>query len=590
MSETQTMNDQQSVEITDTSSWSQTLATWLTGERLLYGALAFVGMVIRLAGLGYWPLRPEEATHALAAWRILNPTGWQPAAYNPLLVNADLFLFWITRAGEFSARLLPALAGAGLVLLPSLWRKELGRVGALVAAGLLAFSPSLLAFSRSADGALLASAGCAWAGTLVYRGCQPGEQKRLGWAILPLGLALTAAPNAYTWVITALLLGTAFYVLGNTERRTALRRWLALILNRRVLLVLGATWVLAATACFINLQGVGQALALPWRWLKGIAAITPPLGWYGLVRNLLVYEPLLVLMAVYGAFIAFRRRNSLAPWILAWFGVSLVLTWLTMAGQTSWIVDPLWPLLWLAGWGAQALWEMFNQQVRVMDLVIFAPLAALLVFGFIELTAYGRVPDNNLLIYTAVGLILALIAWVGYWLWSDRLSALRVGAILVLMVLLFYSIRASSALLYQTGADPREGFFRNPTSIAMRDMEAFISATSSHQAGDAHALSISYPAQMEPLLGWSLRNYPKSGYLVDKNNLTTMAVILPLGSEADRPRGYIGQRFTLYERFTQPNLSLRDLVRWFVMREPVGVIERDQVEFWVRPPGASTLP
>lgn len=584
------MNDERTAEITNKLSWNTSALTWLTGERLLYCALALFGLIIRLAGLGHWSLRPDEAVNALTAWRIMHPAGWQPAAYNPLLVNTDILLFWITRAGEFSARLLPALAGASLVVLPSLWRKELGRIGAIVVAGLLALSPSFLTFSRAADGALLASAGCAWAGTLLYHACLSGETKRLSLAMLPLGLALTASSNSYTWLIVALLLGAAYSILGNAKEHTTLRTWFTFVLNRRALLALGVTWVLASTAGFINLEGMGQAIVLPWRWLQGLTSIAPAFGWYGLGRNLLVYEPLLVLLAAYGAFTSLRQRKTVTPWLLAWFGCSLVLTWLTSAGQTSWIVDPLWPLLWLAGWGAQALWDMIGPHVCTMDLVVLAPLAALLTFSFIELAAYGRVPDKNLLIYALVGLMLSLIAWVGYWIWSDRRSALRVGASLILAILMLYTIRSSSSLLYQTGADPREGFFPQPTSFAVRDLEAFISATSSHQARDAHALSISYPASLEPFLGWSLRDYPNAVHLSDRSTLTTTAVILPLASEAERPHGYIGQRFFIFERFTQPNLSLSDLMRWFIMREPVGMIERDQVEFWLKPPLENTLP
>ncbi|MHB1355164.1 MAG: hypothetical protein ACYCZF_04195 [Anaerolineae bacterium] len=584
------MNDELPIDDFTTLTWDTSIWDWLTGERLLYGTLALFGLVIRLVGLGYFPLRAEEATNALAAWRILQPVGWQPAAYSPLIVNAGMVFFWIIRASDFTARLLPALAGASLVLLPSLWRKELGRIGALAVAGLLALSPSFLTFSRSADGALLASALCAWAGTLLYRAVISGEPKRMSLGMVALGLALTAAPNSYTWVITTLGLGATYYLLCKTEKRKALRAGLSLYLNRRALLCLGATWVLSATAAFVNLQGAGQALALPWRWLRSIAVVFPPFGWYGLARNLLVYEPLVLALAIYGVVITLRRGNGVTPWILGWFGCSLVLTWLTSAGQTSWIVDPLWPLLWLAGWGVQALWETISPHARTIDLVVVTPLAALLGFYLIELAAYGRVPDNRHLIYAAVGLALALIAWFGYWLWSDRRSAMRVCAYIVLSILVMYTIRSSSSLLYQTGADAREGFFPKPTSIASRELEAFISATSSHQAKDAHVLSISYPASQEPLLGWSLRDYPNSGILTDSRNLTTTAVILPLVSEEDWPRGYIGQRFTLYERFTQPNLPLHDLVRWFLMREPVGLIEREQVEFWLRPPSAKIYP
>ena len=59
-------------------------------------------------------------------------------------------------ADDVIGRLVPALAGMGLVLLPWLMRRWLGGIGALVAGLLLAVSPTLGVASRTADGTMLA--------------------------------------------------------------------------------------------------------------------------------------------------------------------------------------------------------------------------------------------------------------------------------------------------------------------------------------------------------------------------------------------------------------------------------------------------
>ena len=90
----------------------------ITYEVACYGLLLLAGLVLRLFMLGAWPLLESELSTVLAAWWALQGVHWHPDAYSPLLYDADLILFFFTRASDAAARLLPALAGAVLIAMP----------------------------------------------------------------------------------------------------------------------------------------------------------------------------------------------------------------------------------------------------------------------------------------------------------------------------------------------------------------------------------------------------------------------------------------------------------------------------------------
>jgi len=106
----------------------------------------------RLLGLAAAPLSPGESGTALSAWDVVSTGTWPATADSPLLLTSQTLLFALLGPSEVTARLLPALAGILLVGLPLLWRKDLGDLGALVAAGLLLTSPTSLFTARRVDG------------------------------------------------------------------------------------------------------------------------------------------------------------------------------------------------------------------------------------------------------------------------------------------------------------------------------------------------------------------------------------------------------------------------------------------------------
>ncbi|HEX8996272.1 MAG TPA: flippase activity-associated protein Agl23 [Ktedonobacterales bacterium] len=139
----------------------------LSREQWAWVAVLFLAMVLRFWDLGAKPLHHDESMHAfysLLFARDPSSYAYDPLLHGPFQFHAEGFMFsllllaqtvfhvgavgnnpWINDA---TARIVPALFGVGIVMLPVGLRRELGRFGAWLAALLLAVSPAFVYFSR----------------------------------------------------------------------------------------------------------------------------------------------------------------------------------------------------------------------------------------------------------------------------------------------------------------------------------------------------------------------------------------------------------------------------------------------------------
>src|SRR5687768_9463729 len=252
-----------------------------TLEVTLYGALLVLALALRLYQLGAQPLTEPEAREALAALaRLRGEATAASLPASPAYFFITYFNFYLFGASEATARLGPALAGAGLVLVPAFFRGPLGRGAALVVGLLLAVSSTLLAASRSADGTMLALFGLALgAGSL----CRFAQIHGRGWLLLgAAGLALSVASGG-SFLLGVLALILALLVLSLTQPATvgALRAALAPLgqVRSSLLLALGVFVLLIVTLLSLFPGGLG-ALVESWgKWLAGFvpgAAGRPP--------------------------------------------------------------------------------------------------------------------------------------------------------------------------------------------------------------------------------------------------------------------------------------------------------------------------
>ena len=107
------------------------------------------------AGLRLWELdgrvmHYDEAIHLHYSWKLARGVEFlhSPWMHGPLQIEMVAIVLRVLGDTDFVARLPYALFGVVLVALPYFLRRQIGDMGALCAAVILTFSPSLLYFSR----------------------------------------------------------------------------------------------------------------------------------------------------------------------------------------------------------------------------------------------------------------------------------------------------------------------------------------------------------------------------------------------------------------------------------------------------------
>jgi len=138
---------------------------------IAFWGVILLGAVLRFWGLGDKPLHHDESMHAYYSLQLLynNIENWAACAngsiscytYSPLLhgpfqFHAIAFVYLIAQwlgasdhgVNNFTARIVAATLGTVMIALPYFLRDYLGRLGAWLAAFLIAISPSLVYFSR----------------------------------------------------------------------------------------------------------------------------------------------------------------------------------------------------------------------------------------------------------------------------------------------------------------------------------------------------------------------------------------------------------------------------------------------------------
>ncbi len=132
-----------------------------TVKRALYVA-TYVVLAVAAAAMRFWELgsrafHHDESLHAFYSWNLYAGEGYihNPMMHGPFQMEATAGLFFVFGDSDVTARLLYAIAGTALVLMPLLFRSRLGDWGALFTSMMLAFSPAMLYYSRFARNDIL---------------------------------------------------------------------------------------------------------------------------------------------------------------------------------------------------------------------------------------------------------------------------------------------------------------------------------------------------------------------------------------------------------------------------------------------------
>jgi len=594
--------EEMAASVTSDAHHFDTVYSWLTVERALYLGLGLLALMLRLYGLGRRPMQPQEARQALAAWQLLQGQSAETGGCSPLILTANFALFALLGANDVSARLLPALLGTLLVLLPYGLRRWLGREGALLVAALLALSPLALFNARYLSG----TTAVATSALLLLIGLAHWvEDRRPGTIHLAAGgLAglLLAGPGAYT---VLLILASFGLLLGLTNRRLRLDelvrspqsivRGLKSAVRSQIAdlglrtedwgLSLALIMGLIATAFLLNPSGLQALLDLLPAWGRGFMTVSDGLPWLQYLALLPLYDPLLLAFGLAGLVLAWRERDLLGLFLSYWALAALVLTSLmTGRGAGDALLVAL-PLALLAGrFLGQHLPEWVGGATWGQEGFFVALACGLVVYAGLQLSFFSLSGDAAYLqiIGVVMLLIVGLFASIGRWL--GREAACRGVGLFLLLILGLVTLSTGINLNFVHLGDPHELALAAPISLQVRTLLSDVARLSAQWAIDERAVEVALHRDLALPLAWYLRDYPNLKVVESlAPTVDSTAVIAPVAEDNPSLGGpYGGQDYLLRSWWVPATLRGADWGKWLLRRQASTPPQEERVILWVR--------
>jgi len=557
-----------------------TVAPWLTGEVALYALLGVIALGLRLMSLGERPLDAVEANQALAAWQFVSGQEVGALGYSPLMFLGNVLTFTLVGASAFSARLVPVLFGMLLVLTPVLYRRLLGRWGALLASAFLAISPTAVYYSRYLGGEIAVIACALLMLGLKMRFVEDHDVKALDGAVVAGALMLTAGPGAYAFLAMGLMFAIIWVVsaqLGrggeDWDKMKEARQVLSAHkgIAGRLLLLFSVTVLLVGTCLLTYSPGFQMVIDQFSLWTAQMGPVGGGVPWYHHFLLLLFYEPLILAFAVAGIVLAFAHRNIWTTFLVFW-GVVALYAYTLFGGKSSGdLLLVLGPLVMLSGLAAGRLIEDIDREgMWEVEGLFLSILATIGVYLMLQLSGYGHTAQKPYLWLFGLGLLLALGLVVGYLFWLGPRAAGRSLGLAALVFLILVTWGTNWNLNYVHVSDPREIMITHPTHTAMRDLVATVEEMSVWRSGDRHDLPLSIVDIDDPALQWYLRDFSDVRHVGTVGESPDTQVYITPVEFADPvlEETYRGEQFALRSDWFLPTgLRGPELIKWWLYRQ-----------------------
>jgi uncharacterized protein (TIGR03663 family) len=450
---------------------------------LPFWAAFAAALALRLILLDVRPLHHDEG---MAGWLLSRLFAGSGFFYDPAKFHGPFLIFFaapfVRLLGEsvFVLRLPVALASALMVPLLLPLRRRLGVAGITAAAWLLALSPSFVAYGRDLiPETFLAGLTLALV-ALISEWLAFRRERSLILAALCLGLLATVKE---TYVLTLAVLALAGLLartwahgrpglleLWGTPRRGTLARAVA---------AFASPYVLLYTSFFTNPQGLLDSFRTFLLWAgKGVEGAGHGKPWDYFPRLLLSFEPVILVCAVAGGWLALRRRDAFGTFCALWTAGELA-AYSVLRYKTPWLVLNI--LLPAVLTGGVLFRETFG---RPAPAVLRAGLAGLLALGLawsgwraVEVS-FLRYDDERLaLVYVPTHHdVNGLVAWV-----RDAAGRIPPG-------------KQRSIRIYGLHAWPLPWYFRD-----LPGME-YLHEIPPHPDGDVLVVEKKWEARLRPLL------------------------------------------------------------------------------------------
>ncbi|HOT93314.1 MAG TPA: hypothetical protein PLJ78_16330 [Anaerolineae bacterium] len=555
---------------------------------------------LRLLALNHAPLAPDEAASALASLDAARGTGWASTTESPLLLVGNSLLFLLFGGGDGLARVIPALAGVALVGLPFLWRKRLGDVGALVAAGLLLLSPIALFASRHLEGTSLGVVGALMVLTALMGDSHDAPFEQVSSLLIGAGLTigLTGGPSFYDVLLAGLAAWVFYRWIIGASVWSPLRAWArpALIgLIGALLVSIGLGWR------WNGWSGVAEGLAAwltSWRVAGG-----------GLpdILLLFLYEPATLFLVLLSLVWAVRRAEPFAMALALWGFLGLLLVSLRPGATPLALLAAVAPLALLAGYGVQQTCAGIAAPLLpwigghgLVSFVFLVPAGlAIAAHANNSTVAFLGASGNVNLIY-----ILGTITLLALQILIALLFSLKVplpmvwrGVTLGLgLMLLVTQVGFAWGLAFVRPTSPAEPAVMASTSPDLRTLQEMLdtlAVRSGQRRDDFEVTVVAAESTTADVLRWTLRDFARLTVKVSWPVDVTGVVVATPGVTppfADT-RGWIGMPFTATQRGAQSiprcqgllSLECHDLARWYLFRQMGETPIPEKVVLWHTP-------
>ncbi len=550
----------------------------------IFAILIFiVGLMIRFVRMSSQPLTELEASFAWQAYQAINGgmVGSSGMVAPLSLASISFFLF---QPNEFTARFWSVLVGSGVILIPWMWKKELGEKACLIISLGLAIDPLISASTR-----VLGSPMFAMVAVLSTIGFIKHKQYVLG----GIGFALAFLSGDSFW-LGIISIGVAWLVARRIPHFFNKKREIITEPDKQqrfgkeslAKLLAGAfvTVLLVGSYFFLNPAGLGSIAAGLVEFLQ---RITNPSGvsvWQILLA-LLVYGIFPLVVGVISAWRAFVHEDNLSIILVLWALLSFILV-LALPGRQ--VFDLIWvliPLYILSGeylvevidWSKERLW--LRLAVMLLTLVIFT-FVALNIRSF-AITVNGKDQLLGLIISLVAGPILLtlslLLIGIG-WDFKQALQGLLYGMLFLGIVL---SISSSLSWVLVRSGNKAELWQTSAILDKNQTLIKTVADASGFAYGKPHSAKIVVIGEVNPMLRWTLRMFEQVNiqpFWLDDMQADIIITTQQLGEGIDAE--YRGTDISLVYHPEWTGMSAREVFRWSQTRSIN--FARDKYILWVK--------
>lgn len=542
----------------------------ITVSTLLLAGGIVAGAGIRLAHLGMHPLSDSEARLAMQAYQtaVGQPSQWSG---HPLYLILTSLLFRIFEDTNFTARLVPALAGIALLFLPVLHREKLGKLATVLAVWLLAIEPAMVAASRLAGSNMLAL-------TLMMYTISMLLQKRSKTAAVLLGFTLLTGPSLWLGIILLVMATLCWFVFNQMDHEELFSRFD--FITPTFWAITAVVFGLTSVLFMIMPQGIssfaGSLVDFLGYWRSGGVDIRLAL------LALPLYTPLVLIAGVVGVIHAFKGGEPFEN-LLSWWIIVAFLGVICLPGRSLYTL--IWVTLPLAILASRQLTRIFavnhwdaGQAMLIAGFVALILLFIWQVFGTLN---QDKMDMKNFLIYSGAALLIlvicALLAVLG---WSVKVTGLGYAWAFSLALTLFTLMSTWRSAGIST--EIQKEFWNNgndPTEVML--LEQTVRDMSGEAMGGPDGLQVVTLGQVQSSVAWALRHQDVREVDGLAGDDSPDLVITPMQADLTLAKAYRGQDFTIRSQMDFNSMTVQDWMKWLMIRKvPTNAVETDIL--WAR--------